>query len=107
LAKVSKVPIWREGPGEKSKQGTEQKCTLGRQAAGWKGHQGVSAKVCLHWRHLVALTHATAKELGLRPIYTRVRFRIRLVFFFFLTAEKFCSYDWANLMQNWPLKSDV
>jgi hypothetical protein len=72
LAKVSKVPIWREGPGQKSEQATEQKCTLGRQAAGWKGHQGVSAKVCLHWRHLVALTHVTAKELSLRTIYTRV-----------------------------------
>jgi len=22
-------------------------------------------------------------------------------------AKKFCSYDWAKLMQNWPLKLDM
>jgi hypothetical protein len=46
------------------------------------------------------------RNLILRLIYTRVRFRIRLVCVF-KRAKKFCSYEWAKLIQNWPLKSDV
>ncbi len=42
----------------------------------------------------------------LRSIYTRVQFRIRLECVA-KKAEIFCSFEWANLMQKRPLKSDV
>jgi hypothetical protein len=47
----------------------------------------------------------------LRSIYTRFRFCIRLVCVTNVgvtkKAEIFCSYEQANLMQNWSLKSDL
>jgi hypothetical protein len=56
--------------------------------------------------HVVGVNASLAEEMDLRPIYTRVRFRIRLVCVF-KKAGKFCSYVRANLMQNRPQKSDV
>ncbi len=45
-------------------------------------------------------------KVTLRSIYTKVQFLIGLVCVL-KKAEKFCSYEQDNLMQNWPLKSDV
>jgi hypothetical protein len=50
-------------------------------------------KVPLRVRFVIAFLRC----LSLRSIYTRVRFRIRLVCVF-KKQKSFCSYEWANLM---------